>query len=167
MKGEFLVLCIYMGFLKKDNAKTDLRTEKRKIGDIGENAVCEYLKNKGFSVLDKNYSRKWGELDIVAKKDKTIHFIEVKSISREIVGNIIPNVSYETDKNISRERLDDYMAEDNLHPWKLKRLSRVIQTYLSDKNMSDDVEWQFDVATVLVDERKRICRVKLLEDIIL
>jgi len=36
-----------------------------------------------------------------------------------------------------------------------------------DKNVPDEVEWQFDVATVFVDQTKRLCRVKMLEDVIL
>ncbi len=155
----------------KENLLSDTRTEKRKLGDIGENAVSEYLKNKGFSILERNYSRKWGELDIVAKKGGKIHFVEVKSISREISLQKTPLVSCETENKISREKnqsiADQYRAEDNLHPWKLKRLSRIIQRYLLDKNIPDHIEWQFDVATVLVDQNKRICQVTILKDIIL
>lgn len=145
----------------------DTRTERRKLGDIGENAVAEYLKSKGFSLLDRNYSRKWGELDIVVKKESKIHFVEVKSISREITNS----VSEETKNGISRENStgyrEDYRAEDNLHPEKLKRLKRAIQTYVLDRKISDNTEWQFDVATVLVDQEKKICKVSILEDIVL
>lgn len=145
----------------------DKRTEKRKLGDIGENAVSEYLKSKGFSILDRNYSRKWGELDIVAKKGGKVHFVEVKSISREITNNVskeTKNGHTSIENKISRE---SYRAEDNIHPWKLKRLSRAIQTYLLDKNISDSIEWQFDVATVLVDQERKICKVSILSDIVL
>lgn len=141
----------------------DTRTEKRKLGDIGENAVCEYLRSKSFDILDRNYNRKWGELDIVAKKGNRIHFVEVKSISREINSKIVSN---ETKNMISREN-NEYRAEDNMHPWKLKRLSRVIQTYLLDKNVSDSMDWQFDLVTVLIDQQKKICKVSILEDIVL
>jgi len=136
---------------------TKPKTAKQIIGTIGENAVCEYLKNKGFTVLDRNYWKKWGELDIVAKKDNRIHFIEVKSVSGHISAQI------------SRERGfgNDYRAEDNMHPWKVKRLSRVLQTYLLDKRISDKVAWQFDLATVIVDQERRVCRVSILEDIVL
>jgi Holliday junction resolvase-like predicted endonuclease len=147
-----------------EDKNKDNRTDKRKVGDIGENAVCAYLKSKGFTILEQNYLRKWGELDIIAKKVRKIHFVEVKSISREIVSN-------ETKNGISRENypryVEEYRAEDNLHPEKLKRLKRAIQTYKSDRKISDKTEWQFDVATVHVDQARKICKVSILEDIII
>lgn len=130
------------------------KTEKQKIGQIGENAVCTYLERKGYSIVDRNYLRKWGELDIVAKKSNKLYFIEVKSVSRE---SALWNVSHET----------GYRPEDNMHPWKVERLKRIIQTYLADKNVLENDEWQFDVATVYIDQTKRLCKVNMLEDVIL
>src|SRR3989344_5286560 len=104
--------------------KLDNRTEKRKLGDIGENVACEFLKRRGFEIIERNYLRKWGEIDIVAKKNNTIRFIEVKSVSHVTEG---------------------YRPEDNMHPWKLKRLSRTMQTYLLEKEL--DCDWQLDLVT--------------------
>ncbi|MBX4181397.1 YraN family protein, partial [Candidatus Parcubacteria bacterium] len=61
--------------------KLDNRTEKRKLGDIGENIACDFLKNRGYTIVERNYLRKWGEIDIVARKGEVIHFVEVKSVS--------------------------------------------------------------------------------------
>jgi len=139
----------------KPKTKTDNRTEKRKIGDIGENIACKFLVKRGFEIIEQNYSKKWGEIDIIAKKTNKLHFIEVKSVSH------MP-VSYET---------DNYRPEDNLHPWKLQRLSRVIQTYLLSYNGNRDVsyetDWQFDVAVVYLDLKSMEAKVNYIEDIIL
>ena len=54
-----------------------------------------------------------------------------------------------------------------MHPWKLQRLGRAVQSYLLDRNVPEDIEWQFDVATVFIDKNKRMSRVFLLEDIVL
>jgi putative endonuclease len=132
-------------------------TEKQKIGQIGEDFACEYLSKEGYKIIDRNYLKKWGEIDIVAKKGKKIHFVEVKSVSRDL-----SNVIHETPKNN-----DSYRAEDNMHPWKLQRLARTIQSYLLDKDIPEEIEWQFDLATVYIDMSKRISRVLLLEDIVL
>ena len=150
-------------FNQKKDVVEDNRTEKRKLGDIGENAVSDFFKSKGFDIVDRNYYRKWGEIDIVARRGKNLHFIEVKSVSYEISDeNIVKG-----NQNISRERVDDYRAEDNMHPWKLKRLGRIIQTYLLDKDVSDNVDWQFDVALVKVDQVRKICKVSVLMDVVL
>jgi putative endonuclease len=133
-------------------------TEKQVIGKIGEDCVCKYLQKLGYKIVDRNYLKKWGEIDIVAVKDKKIHFVEVKSVSREIKPG---------QKKEFSDRKDGYRPEDNMHPWKLQRLGRVIQSYLLDKDISEDVDWQFDVATVYVDTNRRISRVNLMEDLIL
>ncbi len=133
-------------------------TEKQKVGQIGEDCACKYLQKLGYIVTDRNYLKKWGEIDIVVTKHKKIHFVEVKSISRSLES---------VNKKVIHETSDQYRVEDNLHPWKLKRLGRTIQSYLLEKDISDKVEWQFDVMTIHIDMDKRLSRVFVLEDIIL
>jgi putative endonuclease len=130
--------------------KLDKRTEKRKLGDIGENIACHFLEKKGFEIIGRNYTKKWGEIDIIARKSGLVHFVEVKSVSSKVSGVT------------SR---DHYRPEDNIHPWKLKRLSRAIQTYLLEKDIMGD--WQFDVITVKIDEESRKARVEILGNIVI
>ena len=53
-------------------------SETQKIGEIGEEVACKYLINKGFTVLERNFTRKAGEIDIIATKEWELHFFEVK-----------------------------------------------------------------------------------------
>ena len=143
--------------------KHDNRTEKRKIGDLGENIACRFLMKHGFEVIEQNYLRKWGEIDIIARKKEKLHFIEVKSVS------YMP-VSYET---------DSYKPEDNLHSRKLERIGRTIQSYLLNYKpacakasacqggVSGETDWQFDVVNVYLDIKKKEAKVNYLENIIL
>ena len=126
-------------------------SEKQKIGEIGENLAEKFLVKHGFSILDRNYTKKWGEIDIVAEKASKLYFIEVKSVARETIDEISQNES---------------RPEDNMHPWKLKRLSRIIQTYLLSKKL-DDKEWQVDLLVVFLDLKNKKARVKVVSDIIL
>ncbi|MDP4121281.1 MAG: YraN family protein [Bacillota bacterium] len=48
-------------------------------GDKGEAFAAEYLVQQGYTVLEKNYRYKYGEIDIIASKDKYIVFVEVKA----------------------------------------------------------------------------------------
>jgi putative endonuclease len=132
------------------------KTQKQIIGAIGENCACEFLKNRGHKIKDRNYLKKWGEIDIISEKDRKIHFVEVKSVS----------VGIHSKKNVIHETKDRYRPEDNVHPWKLQRLGRAIQSYLSDKNIPESINWQFDVVTVYVDMEKRISKVYILDDIV-
>lgn len=134
-------------------------TQKQVIGKIGEDCACKYLQKKGYTIIDRNYLKKWGEIDIVAKKGSKVHFIEVKSVSREI--------NREAGGGVIHETKDGYRPEDNVHPQKLLRLGRTVQSYLLEKDISDDIEWQFDVMTVYIDTAQHISQVFLLEDLVL
>ena len=51
----------------------------RAIGDVGENAVCRFLERNGYRILDRNFTVRGGEIDIIAEKNGIIAFVEVKS----------------------------------------------------------------------------------------
>jgi putative endonuclease len=59
-------------------------TDKKKKGDYGENAACLYLERKGYNITARNYTRKTGELDIIAENGERLAFIEVKT--RKLLG---------------------------------------------------------------------------------
>ena len=107
--------------------------------------MAVYLETKGFRVLERNYLRKWGEIDIVAEKGQLLIFIEVKSVSRAT----------------------GLRPEENMHPAKLKRLHRTIQTYLLDHKVPESMEWRIDIACVYLDFSTRKAKVEMLENIIL
>ncbi|NMB92532.1 MAG: YraN family protein [Parcubacteria group bacterium] len=131
-------------------------SKSQKIGEIGENIAKKFLVKHGFSIVDRNYTRKWGEIDIVAEKNNKLYFVEVKSISRPNNLNVI-----------TQKTLDQYHPEDNMHPWKLKRLARTIQTYLLSKKVPEEKEWQVNLLVVFLDLENKKAKVKLVSDIIL
>ena len=130
---------------EEDEENADNRTEKRRTGDLGEEVACIYLKKLGYGIIDRNYLRKYGEIDIVAKKGCLSYFVEVKSVTHVTS--------------------DGYRPEENVHPWKLKRLRRVIQAYILEKNVGDD--WKFGVITVFLNMKTRKARVSFMEDVVL
>ena len=136
-------------------------SETQKIGEIGENIAVKFLVKRGFSVQERNYTKKWGEIDIIAEKANKIYFIEVKSVSRNLP------VQAGTLADVTRGTLDQYHPEDNMHPWKLKRLSRTIQTYILSKKVPDEKEWQVDLLVVFLDLKNKKSRIKVVSDIIL
>lgn len=53
---------------------------KNNLGKEGENYTCEYLKKHGYVILKRNFRyKRFGEIDIIAKKNGVISFIEVKT----------------------------------------------------------------------------------------
>jgi putative endonuclease len=124
---------------------------KQRSGKLGENIACRYLEKAGFVIIERNYTRRWGELDIVSSLNGKIHFVEVKSVSHESVSGRLLD-------------LDEHRPEDNIHVRKLGRISRTIRTYLSEHRVGD---WQFDVMCVYIDPVRRIASARVIADIIL
>jgi len=133
-------------------------SKSQKIGELGEDIACKFLMKHGFVILERNYTKKWGEIDIVALKEGKRYFIEVKSTSVSSLDYIKDNDG-EVESKRSR-------PEENMHPWKLKRLRRVVETYLISKRLGA-VNWQFDLLVVYLDIEKRQARVKVIDNIIL
>jgi putative endonuclease len=127
------------------------KTNKQKVGEVGEDIACRFLLKRDFEIVERNYLKKWGEIDIIAKEKNIIHFVEVKTVS---------HLHQEVES-------DGCRPEDNIHPWKLKRLSKTIQTYLLEKELTDDIKWHFDAIIVFLDQQEKIAKVRFLEDIIL
>ena len=56
-----------------------VKTEKRKIGDIGERAAAKFLKRAGYKILERNFVCEGGEVDIICADKTTVAFVEVKT----------------------------------------------------------------------------------------
>ena len=128
------------------------KTDKQNVGKSGENEAVAWLKDHSYRIVERNYWKKWGEIDIVADRDGVIHFIEVKTVSRE---------------NIPEAGSDTYSPEDNIHPWKRKRLARTIETYLLERRIGEDRDWQVDALAIYMNQAGEVLKVDQLEDIIL
>jgi len=137
-----------------DNDKGHLK-DKQVIGQKGEDLTFKFLVKHGFCVLDRNYRKKLGEIDLIVEKDAIIHFVEVKTVSRETL------------QIVTRQTLDEYEPEDNVHPWKRKRLARAIQTWLLEHKKYEYFDWQCDVASVYVSRETNDHKIEWLYDIIL
>ncbi len=129
-------------------------SKNQKTGELGEDIAVRFLMKHGYEIKERNYTKKWGEIDIVAVKDNVYYFVEVKSVM------VPPDVLY---KNVN-DKL--FRPEENMHPWKLKRLRRVIETFLLSKRLGG-ISWRLDLLLVYIDIVNRNARVKTVENIII
>lgn len=53
----------------------------KKLGNTGENLAATFLENHGYKILEKNFRIRAAEIDIIAQKDNTVIFVEVKTRS--------------------------------------------------------------------------------------
>lgn len=135
-------------------------SEKRTFGDIGESLAAKFLMKRGFDILDRNYQKKWGEIDIISRETlgnvEKYRFIEVKTVSCENVANI----SHET-------LAKDTRPEEQVHTWKKKRLSRAVQSYLLEQAISHETPWQCDLVAVFLDKENKQAKIRIVENILL
>ncbi|PWB53868.1 MAG: YraN family protein [Anaerolineales bacterium] len=104
-------------------------TRLRTLGKHGESIAAEYLKNKGYTILETNWHSSYGEIDLVASQAGVITFIEVKTRASKSFGP--PEVSITPRKlEHMRNSAEYYMAE---HPgitneWRIDAIAIQLQT---------------------------------------
>lgn len=129
------------------------KTQNKRTGDMGEAIVCQYLENKGFTILDRNYRVPQAEIDIVARETETIHFVEVKT------------VSYETKEQLQQAiTSESWRPEEQVHAAKLKKLGMGAEAWIMNHGYTGN--WQIDVAAVRLVPRETYATVKLIDNVI-
>lgn len=113
-------------------------------GQWAEGYVAQYLKSKGYSILDRNYRQKWGEIDIIAEKGGILIFAEVKANKIALAG---------------------FEPENRVNPEKLRRLNRTIQTFLSHKKYDTEQGWQIDIISLTLDRDRGVAKIKHFKNI--
>lgn len=102
-------------------------TYKKDLGDRGENAAVRFLVRQGYEILERNWTCKAGEADIIALDENTLVFIEVKTRSNSEKG----------------------LPEEAVGSKKRKRYEKIAVSYLQHNTLSD-VSIRFDVIAILV-----------------
>lgn len=120
-------------------------------GRLGEDIAAKFLEQREFAIIDRNFSRKTGELDIIARKGNVLHIIEVKTA----LCNEFPQLN------------DGQYAFDpaqNLHAHKIRKVSRTAEWYAASKGW--DGEIQIDGVIVWLRARDRLAKVRYVPQII-
>ncbi len=99
--------------------------QRQSFGKSGEDLACQELQRRGYAILARGYRSRFGEIDIIAKDDQTIVFIEVKTRNGDEFGGGAAAVT----------------------PWKQRRIAQMAVDYLS-RNKLHDKPCRFDVVTV-------------------
>jgi putative endonuclease len=81
-------------------------TDKMQTGDNGENLAADFLIGKGYTIVARKYRSRQAEIDLIAKRDDWLVFIEVKTRSSNAWGEP------EAFVNSAKTRLIYYAAED-------------------------------------------------------
>ena len=127
-------------------------SKSQKIGEYGESICAKWLENNRFGIIDRNYTTRSGEIDIIASKEGVIHFIEVKSVSCETTEDL--------------ENQDVYNPAENMTQEKIKRCFSAISEYKSENQLVSH-ETQLDLYMVFIDQRNLKHKIQRIENIFL
>lgn len=106
------------------------KTEKALTGSDGERAAAEYLRSKGYAILETNYRAEGCELDIIAREGDTIVFVEVKT--RAGTGYGFP--------------------EEAVGAVKKENIGRAAEAYLLAYRLENEI--RFDVISIVTQKNK-------------
>lgn len=101
---------------------------KKTLGKLGENIAIDYLKDANYCILEKNFKCRFGEVDIIAKKNNILIFIEVKTRTSLNYGH-------------PSEAIDNF---------KIKKLRNIADFYTIEKNLEQNYDIGFDVISILI-----------------
>lgn len=118
------------------------------LGSFGEEKAIDYLQKNHYQIIQRNFRKKWGEIDIVArdKRTKEIVFVEVKTRQLGCANGLNP--------------------EEALTSEKVRRLKRAFLSYLNRYNL-EDKPWRFDFIAVEIDDFNQKPTIRHYKDIFL
>ena len=98
----------------------------RKTGQRYESMAVEYLEKQGYRILERNYRCRYGEIDIIARHQGYLVFVEVKY----------------------RKEVDNTGAFEAVNFRKQKRICGVARWYLMEKHIGENAKCRFDVVGI-------------------
>ena len=101
---------------------------KLRTGFLAEQYTAEYLEGKGYTILERNFRRPWGEIDVIAEKEGIVVFVEVKAGQARSAG-------FEPELHANRE--------------KMIKVLRTARSYLAYRKYKPDQEWQIDLVAIV------------------
>lgn len=113
-------------------------------GKIGESAATDFLKRKGYAIIERNFRIRNGEIDIIAidKKEKSLVFIEVKTRSSDTYGTPF----------------------EAIHYWKMKALLNAAQVYKLSRPTLPDL-LRIDAVAVFLNKNSDITGIEHMKNV--
>jgi len=108
-------------------------TPNSELGQLGENIACGYLVKNKYKIIERNFQRPFGEIDIIAKSpDKTLVFVEVKTMKRASEEGLRP--------------------ENQLSTAKLNKIKRTASLYANShlNLINDNKGWRIDLLALTI-----------------
>lgn len=147
------------------------------MGNLAENIAARYLEEGGYEILDKNYEKAWGEIDIIAKYQRS-------NIKNQNFGVPLDGTAKKDDDDakvadgdddktiifveVKANRSDfagDFAPEERVNAHKLAKIAKVAQFYMDNEFEGQDLEWRIDAISVVFDEQNKKAKIKHFKNI--
>ncbi|MBN1827622.1 MAG: YraN family protein [Deltaproteobacteria bacterium] len=119
-----------MAFARFTGVPSFARSTNSTLGAYAEEIAAHILKDRGYLIIERNYRSPVGEIDIIARNERDIVFIEVKGRRSQQFGN----------------------PEEAVSPAKQRKLIKTAEGYLSGKGLIDQPA-RFDVVSIIFDSK--------------
>jgi putative endonuclease len=116
-----------------------MKTLNRATGRAAEEIATRTLQGKGYTVLERNFFNKFGEIDVIARDGETLVFVEVKAKVGEMFGR----------------------PEEMINPGKLQRIRNMATLYMNGQS----VPCRIDVVAIVLDEYNNVVRLTHYENV--
>ena len=115
--------------------------DRQRLGKRGEELARSHLASRGYKILETNYRTRSGEIDLIAERDATLVFVEVKARRGAALG----------------------LPEESITPGKRSHLVAAAQEYLQAAD-AGDVEWRIDLVALELDRGGKVLRLRVTEN---
>lgn len=111
----------------------------RETGRLAEDLATQHLRKKGYEILERNFSNRFGEIDIIAKDKEVLVFVEVKA----------------------KKGVDFGLPEEMVNPRKLSKVRHMAEVYLSGRTLP----CRIDVVAVVLGQNDEVIRLTHYENV--
>lgn len=115
--------------------------KRRETGILGENLACAFLAKNGYEIIERNYRCREGEIDIIARQQDTLVFIEVRTKKSKVFGS----------------------PEESITQVKKERLRIVAERYGQEHEDLPE-SWRIDVMGIQLDRNNKLKRIQIIEN---
>jgi len=119
----------------------DMSSKRKEVGAIGEKLAADLLKKHGYKILQRNYRCREGEVDIIAQKDDSLVFVEVRTKKSSGFGTPEESVSF----------------------FKREKLISLANAYIQTLD-NPPASWRIDVVAVELAPNNKVSRLEHIEN---
>lgn len=95
--------------------------KRKDLGKTGEDIAVSFLESQGYKIIKRNYFCRFGEIDVVAEKNGTIYFVEVRTLKSDLMQSPLETIT----------------------PSKLKRFKKAVHWYITKENIRSNYRTLF------------------------